>query len=383
MRSFWQRAAAGCLVFAGFAVFPLRAAAASGQFEPIELAKFTGILSCQSSSCHGGGMEKDQCTTWASLDFHARAQAILLTPRAQAITGSLKSTAPMANVRCTVCHAPEAGVPASRLVPKGHADEGVSCEACHGPASEWLRSHTRTDYTYAQRIASGMNDLRSLYQRANTCVACHEYLDADLTKAGHPPLVFELDSQTVSEPPHWKDTDPWIGLHSWLTGQAVAYREQTWHILKYPMGEPGAAARWEALGWLLRETGAELKGLPSSPESVGDMTGTMTANQLAAAEKCGDRLARSAATYPWTPRAARDLLHHLAATKDLRSVEQAEVLAQALDRLLVALNHQGVTIPNAGAKLDAIFADVRRPEDFDAARFRRDLEDFSRLLGKS
>jgi hypothetical protein len=59
------------------------------------------------------------------------------------------------------------------------------------------------------------------------------------------------------------------------------------------------------------------------------------------------------------------------------------VLAQALDRLLVALNHQGVTIPNAGAKLDAIFADVRRPEDFDAARFRRDLEDFSRLLGKS
>ena len=367
MRSIWQRAAVGYLVFV------LGAGAAT---EPLELAKFTGILSCQSSSCHGGGLGKDQCNTWASLDFHVRATAILLTPRSKAITGTLRSGAPITNARCTVCHAPLAGVQESRLTPAAHADEGVSCEACHGPASGWLLSHTRKDYTYRQRVASGMNDLRSLYQRANTCVACHEYLDADIAKAGHPPLVFELDSQTVSEPPHWKDSDPWIGLHSWLGGQAVAYREETWHLLQ---GAPGAPARWAALGWLLRETAAELKGLPQFTAGPGELTG----DQLAAAEKSADQLARSATTYPWTTGAASDLLHRLATTADLRGADQAQVLAQALDRLVVELNHQGVMIPGGGAKLDAIFADVRRPEDFDAARFRLDLEQFSKLLSHS
>jgi hypothetical protein len=30
-------------------------------------------------------------------------------------------------------------------------------------------------------------------------------------KAGHPELVFELDSQSVNEPKHWRDDDQWVG----------------------------------------------------------------------------------------------------------------------------------------------------------------------------
>ena len=92
-------------------------------------------------------------------------------------------------------------------------------------------------------------NLRSIspHGDANTCVACHEKLiPADIVQAGHPELVFELDSQVVSEPPHWQDTDPWIGLHSWLTGQAAAFREETWQLQK----TPGTSERWQALGWL-------------------------------------------------------------------------------------------------------------------------------------
>ena len=42
-----------------------------------------------------------------------------------------------------------------------------------------------------------MRDLRSFYVRANTCVACHQNLESDLLDAGHPQLLFELDSQSI------------------------------------------------------------------------------------------------------------------------------------------------------------------------------------------
>ena len=96
--------------------------------------------------------------------------------------------------------------------------------------SQWLRGHTRKDWTYATRVGAGMRDLRNFYVRANTCVACHQNLDADLLAAGHPELTFELDGQSVAEPKHWRDEDPWSGPRAWLVGQAVALREMSWAL---------------------------------------------------------------------------------------------------------------------------------------------------------
>ena len=373
MRFSWQRAAAGF-------VFCVTACAVAA---PVELAKFTGLASCQSSLCHGGGVGKDQSGIWATVDFHVRAYAILVTPRSKGITDALHSMTPALNNRCTVCHSPFQPLPDYRVLPAARTDQGVSCEACHGPASTWLRSHTRTDYTYAQRVASGMTDLRGAYGRANTCVACHEYLDPEIAKAGHPELIFELDSQTVSEPPHWHDSDPWIGLHSWLAGQAVAFREDTWHVLK---GAPGSASRWEALGWVLEQASGGLDGLPafSMPQ------GPMKAGQLADLQTGSDRLARSAATFAWTTGDARHLLQRLASTgpslRQLdgadRQVHRAEALVQAMDRLIVELNKHGVPMPGAAQGLDTLFADVRVPDTFSADKFAQDLDQFSASLAR-
>src|SRR6266536_3787736 len=66
-------------------------------------------------------------------------------------------------------------------------------------AQPWLRGHTRTDWTYTMRVSAGMHDLRNLYVRANAFVACHQNVESDLLKGGHPALVFELDSQSVNE----------------------------------------------------------------------------------------------------------------------------------------------------------------------------------------
>jgi hypothetical protein len=163
----------------------------------------------------------------------------------------------------------------------------------------------------------------------------------------------------------------------------VAFREETWHMLG---AAPGASPRWEALGWLLGQASAHVQGLPvfSLPQ------GSMSASELAEAEAGSDRFARRAADFPWTTSAAEHLLQGLASSgagiRQLdgtdRQVHRAEVLVQGMDRLVVELNHQGVSIPGSGQKLDALFADVRLPDNFDAVKFCQDLDQFSNSIGK-
>src|SRR4029077_13916983 len=234
----------------------LAAVSAGESAQPAE-SRFVGSLGCKSSSCHGGAGEKrSQYITWSQKDFHTRAYAILLDARSARIGEAGSVSQPQSNARCTVCHSPFQSVAPSRLTSSARPDEGVSCESCHGAAEPWLRGHTRSDWTYATRVAAGMHDLRNLYVRANACVACHQNVDADILKAGHPELVFELDSQSVNEPKHWRDEDPASGPRSWLIGQAIALREITWALIKSPPDERSQLLDQEnALVWLLDKTG--------------------------------------------------------------------------------------------------------------------------------
>jgi len=225
--------------------------------------QFVGVIGCKSSSCHGGAGEKrSQYMTWSQQDFHARPYAILTDARSARIAETLGLGAAQETSRCTVCHSPFQSVAPARLKPTAHPDEGVSCESCHSAAEPWLRGHTRKDWNYAMRVTAGMRDLRSLYVRANTCVACHQNIDSDILGAGHPELTFELDGQSIAEPKHWRDDDPSSGLRAWLVGQAVALREMSWDLSKNQMPDSEVAARWKGLAWLLSKVTAQQTNLP-------------------------------------------------------------------------------------------------------------------------
>src|SRR2546422_7041610 len=126
-------------------------------------AQFVGAVGCKSSSCHGGAGEKrSQYIIWSRQDFHRHAFAILVDARSARIAETVGIAEAQSSARCTVCHSPFQSVQQTRLASTAHADEGVSCESCHGAAGSWLRGHTRTDWTYAMRVTAGMRDLRSL-----------------------------------------------------------------------------------------------------------------------------------------------------------------------------------------------------------------------------
>ena len=330
-------------------------------------AKFVGSIGCKSSSCHGGAGEKrNQYLTWSQKDFHTRAYAILLDARSARIGEALSIPQPQSSARCSVCHSPFQSVPPARLSSTARSDEGVSCENCHGVAESWLRGHTRPDWTYATRVSAGMHDLRSLYGRANACVACHQNVDADILKAGHPELVFELDSQSVNEPKHWREEDPRNGVRAWLVGQAVALREAMWALNRQSAATDEVKAQGSALGWLLMRT---TQADPSLPQISSDMLKVINATQQGA-----DELARSAADWNPTNDAAMSILQTLAASDSEFQPTNASRenlfyralrLTLAIDRLSAALNIS----PKIDKELSGLRADVQRHYDFDAAAF--------------
>jgi len=119
--------------------------------------------------------------------------------------------------RCTVCHV--AGSPEKLRT------DGVACEACHGPAEQWLGPHTRAD-SHDASVKAGMIDLRNLEVRANTCLACHlgsgeQVVNHELIAAGHPDLAFELDTFGAAQPAHYRPREAAVRLRAWAVGQSV------------------------------------------------------------------------------------------------------------------------------------------------------------------
>ena len=367
----------------------LAGSAAEISAAPLQTSQFIGAVGCESSSCHGGAGEKrSQYFTWVQQDFHARAYAVLVSARSARMAEALSLPTAQTSARCTVCHSPFQSIASAQLAETAHGDEGVSCESCHAAAGSWLRGHTRKDWAYATRVGAGMRDLHSFYVRANTCVACHQNLDSDVLRAGHPELTFELDGQSVAEPKHWRDGDPWSGPRAWLVGQAVALRELSWMLANNETPDADATARWNALAWLLAKTTANQTRLP-----VIDPPGGIASHALfATTQEQADLLARLAAAIPSDDQRAAAMLHALVATESDFTVSpaistellfrRAGRLVLALDRLARAVDHQ-VAASTTSSALATLFDDVRARPDFRPAKFADDLATFRATMERT
>jgi hypothetical protein len=354
-----------------------------------EQARYVGAVTCQSSFCHGGAAPlARQYTIWYHCDAHARAYDDLVSGfgvQIAKVAGLSSST----DASCVVCHAPmaESG---RDLAPTASPTEGVSCEACHNAAGSWLRSHTRPDYTHADRIRAGMADLGSAMARADRCVTCHAALDPKLIRAGHPPLVFELDGQITGEPRHWREKSSWFGAKAWLVGQAVALREiaKAASTVK-PDDLPPLTAQQRAIRWLL----LKVPDLPKTAASSDD-------TQL---QTWGDALAVAASKSEWNEPAPT--LAVLAGTADsfkdanvpaLERAARSQVLALALDRMLKATHPTAPIDPlkplpplaplPGEMELGEVFQLAGNPYDpqtFDANKFAEALHKFAAVVAPS
>lgn len=342
-------------------------------------ARFTGSPSCATSMCHGGAGElRHQTTVWQKQDIHSRTYNTLVNARSAQIAAALKIPDATTSSRCTTCHAPFHDVPKSAFLAElTKPTEGVSCESCHGPAEKWIRSHTRPDFTHRDRVLAGLRDLKHLYVRANSCVACHQTLEPALLAAGHPELIFELDGQALAQPKHWREKGDWHGPKAWLVGQAVALREMSAQLAKEKSPGEKLTGPWSASLWLLQK----LDDLDSALPALKPVA------NAAQAHPATDTLARRAAEMEWSHDLTRQALQRLAKTHSdfadaktpqLTHARRAERLVLALDRLTAPLDK--AALAKLEPDLKDLFALAQSLPDFAPAKFAKSLEAFAKKL---
>jgi hypothetical protein len=210
-----------------------------------------GVVNCASSLCHGSITEwkdsdvlQNEYVTWSRFDKHARAYNILLNEKSQSIAKKFGlGVAPQKSKLCLDCHAHN--VPETNRGERFKLTDGVTCEACHGPAGRWLSSHVEPGATHAMNIQNGLYPTSKPMERAQLCLSCHfgnkdKFVSHRLMGAGHPRMSFELETFSAISPAHVRiDKDyekrkqVWDGVKVWAIGQSLAVAE-TMDILRDP-----------------------------------------------------------------------------------------------------------------------------------------------------
>jgi hypothetical protein len=202
---------------------------------------YTGVASCAGSTCHGRMegdgkvVRQDELMRWQEPSTpggaHSRAHAVLNGTRGQQIAATLGLGDAASAPACLGCHSTPAAARGARFL----TQDGVGCEACHGPASGWIASHYAVGASHAANVAAGMTPLDRPQARASVCLDCHfgsardgQFVTHRIMAAGHPRISFELDLFSSMQAHHDEDGDyaqrkgRTDSLKLWAVGQAMA-----------------------------------------------------------------------------------------------------------------------------------------------------------------
>jgi hypothetical protein len=167
---------------------------------------------------------------------HTRALPVLREERSQRIARNLGLKEPAHEAKvCLDCHTHN--VPPAQRGERFKATDGVSCEACHGPAEGWIQAHVAPGATHADNVKRGLYPTSDPVALARLCLSCHlgnkdKFVTHRMMGAGHPRMSFELDTFAQTQPPHFVADADWErrkgafdAVRLWAIGQAVAATE--------------------------------------------------------------------------------------------------------------------------------------------------------------
>ena len=198
--------------------------------------KHLGVGSCGSPVCHGKAaadhtrdVALNEYSVWLRDDYHSRAYRALSDPQSKAIAAKLGLPNAAGAPLCQSCHADN--VPTAQRGPKFNLTDGVSCEACHGGAEKWIKTHTEKTTPHKDNVANGLYPTEQPLPRAELCLSCHmgtrdRFATHVIMGAGHPRLHFELEVFTYNQPPHFVEGESYERrkghidkMNLWVTGQ--------------------------------------------------------------------------------------------------------------------------------------------------------------------
>jgi len=152
--------------------------------------KYVGVAKCK--ICHKAKTRGNQYGIWAS-NVHAKAYATLATDEAKQMASKQKDMEdPQKDERCLKCHVTAFGVDAKLIEASFKVEDGVQCEACHGPGSKYKSSKVM------KALSKGTQDpaeVGLVVVDEKLCVKCH-------TKESptYKPFKFEESSKKIAHP---------------------------------------------------------------------------------------------------------------------------------------------------------------------------------------
>ena len=415
------------------AALAFAAVAAQAQGAAPAPASHLGVASCASGVCHGVAKPLDgvnvlrnEYVTWSHFDPHAGAYQTLGSPDSARMAARLGIKDAAREPLCLDCHADN--IPAALRGPRFQFDDGVGCEACHGASSGWIASHDDTPrVTHADNLGNGLAALERADVRAPVCAACHvgsadRHANHTLMAAGHPRLVFELDTyselwRTSGGREHYRRDDDYgkrktesDSVAIWLAG-LLESAERTLGIAASDRHSQGVFPDFALFNCyschrsMRLQRWREAPGLAPGSVRVNDsalvmLSAALDALDPAAAAKLREAttvLHRSANEGMPAMRSAADALRQQIPIlrKQLGSRRfSADERAAMLDAILAAAERgeypdyaaaeqaaMAVTLllasagrpPDADPRIEALFADLKDDERYDAARFARIL----------
>src|SRR4030042_4587001 len=152
----------------------------AGQKHPV----YVGVKVC--ANCHEGEGMGHQFSKWLA-SGHARAYAVLAEPEAKKIAElSGIPQYPQESPMCLGCHATGAHVEAWEKDETFFTEDGVQCEKCHGPGSEYMDASIMVDPEAAMKAGLMLpkeRDCLGCHQVKGSHVAVHKLPKLDMTKA--------------------------------------------------------------------------------------------------------------------------------------------------------------------------------------------------------
>jgi nitrate/TMAO reductase-like tetraheme cytochrome c subunit len=125
---------------------------------------YVGVKSCK--VCHKSEKSGNQYGIWMKAP-HAGAYATLASEESAAIAEEmgLKTSAQEAP-ECLGCHATAHGLTADQMKGELELEDGVQCESCHGPGSNYKKLSVMKNHEKA--VAAGLWEITE-----ETCTSCH------------------------------------------------------------------------------------------------------------------------------------------------------------------------------------------------------------------
>ncbi|MBN1465635.1 cytochrome c family protein [candidate division KSB1 bacterium] len=130
-------------------------------------AQYVGAKKCM--MCHKSENRGDQWGKW-SAGPHAKAFITLKSDASKTIAQQMGIADPSSHGKCLQCHVTAFGAPAAKLADGFSHDEGVGCEACHGPGSLYKSMRVM------KNLAAGTQDPQAvafIRGDAESCLGCH------------------------------------------------------------------------------------------------------------------------------------------------------------------------------------------------------------------